>query len=252
MMSLWRRVQSLGLRQLQVTKGSYSNHAITLPHDFPAASYQAFRSTGSSVSANYPNEWAEISAGWNALSFRFRACAEHEYAFTYSVKKFGIAPPPEQRFIQEREIFGFFVTGLSVIECVCYVAYFLGGAARPASFPNTSAKDRKWITPASAHSIFSNAFPNDKITLALDNILQSSTYKEWRTIRNILAHRSAPPRGFSVSISVGATGSGLAGSADWASNVQLDDTLCSSRRAWLSGEVKNLIDGCSDFASQYL
>jgi len=97
-----------------------------MPPDFAAAPYRAIHAR---ITATIPTThlaWSHYAAGWTALAYRFRACAEHDTALTQSIRWAGAVPPPNERYVQERERFGFFVTGVSAIESLCYSLFAIG------------------------------------------------------------------------------------------------------------------------------
>src|SRR5690348_3104959 len=95
---------------------------IAMPDDFPSAQYVAVheRFHASRVpdrqiptlglgAVEERRRW--FGGAWTAVAWRFRACADHDEAFTRSVARHGNVPAMEERYLQERELFNFFMNG---------------------------------------------------------------------------------------------------------------------------------------------
>jgi hypothetical protein len=89
---------------------------LTAPSDFPSAEYEAVHARIKEKREKYPIPWDQYAGGWNAVAYRFITCAEHDDAFTASVRAYGNSPIQPHRFDQEKELFGFFVTGQAALE----------------------------------------------------------------------------------------------------------------------------------------
>jgi hypothetical protein len=97
---------------------------LDMPADFPVKPYDSvWKSLEGLGGENYRmgeeskyHSWYQWLAAWINIAYRFRSCAEHDEAFAESVSKFGDNPRQPEKYHQDRELFGFFVTGLSAIE----------------------------------------------------------------------------------------------------------------------------------------
>jgi hypothetical protein len=61
--------------------------------------------------------WNEFAGGLNGAQWRFRACTAHDEALQQ------LFTSDSQRDDEERELFDFFVNGMSSIECACYASF---------------------------------------------------------------------------------------------------------------------------------
>src|SRR4051812_16010084 len=93
---------------------------LAAPKDFPFDSYEAVHARVSRQKDYSPAAWSEYAGGWNAVAYRFIACPEHDRSFTQNFRVYGRAPEPPHRYLQERELFGFFVSGQATLESCCY------------------------------------------------------------------------------------------------------------------------------------
>jgi hypothetical protein len=181
---------------------------------------------------------------WCAIANRFRACAEHDKAFTRSIKK-NDAPPQPERYAQERDLFGFFVTGLSVIENTCYGLYAIASMLDDVYFPIKKAGHKKAISPENTADRFRTTFPTEGISRALNRMVNSQEYEDWKEVRNILAHRGSPGR---IVRRTHVEGSGEThGDALWLKGIPLDASTTPSRRVWLAGTLQTLLREADSF-----
>ena len=201
------------------------------PPDFAVAEYEAIHQRVSAKSKPNMGAWEQYTGAWNGLAHRFRTCAESDEAFTASIRQAGDAPPPSERYIQERELFSFFVAGLSSVESLCFALFAIGAMLRPNDFPMGTPKELRAISPESTARTFGSLYPGDAFTSALQQLTRSQEFRDWKEIRNILAHRAAPGR----IIFAGITSNQQA--AQWKVGISLDLNTTSSRRQWLSGQL---------------
>jgi hypothetical protein len=205
---------------------------ICMPKDFPQKLYEEIHShCQPRMTPEPPNgeRWNEYMAAWNAVAYRFRAVADHDEAFVLAL----FPDTHENRYKQEKELFGFFVSGLSVLESFSYGLYFLASLVASQHFP---IQKRQEITLKVTGQCFDRAFPKKPITLCLHSLLNEVTYLEWKRIRNTLAHRCAPGRNIPF---------GGSSSQDdiWKlENIPLNRNITATRRRWLAVVLSNLLD----------
>jgi hypothetical protein len=212
-----------------------------LPEDFPLESYSAIQKRISvDLGEAHPEARREFAGGWNALRFRYMACSEHDRDFTDLIRKHQSAP---DRYGQERALYGFFVTGQSAIESLCYGLYTIASVLRSDKSPvrDQDLKTIKWDRTA---GLFSSSFPGATLTTTLTRLVASSEFKAWRNLRNILTHRSTPGRG----INIGGLKDGV---IEW-SDIVLNQDTTASRRLWLSTMVGTLLRTADDFTAEHL
>lgn len=217
----------------------------TMPEDFPSRAYQSINSCVVRRKDTCPGPWGQYAQAWNALAYRFLSCTEHDEAFTSSIKSTGSSPPPHDRYIQERELFGFFVTGLAAIESLCYGLFAIGSMLNPADFPLQTAEDMKKVTPNETAAQFANIFPNERVSNLLRQVTNDQCFKDWNDIRNIMAHRGAPSRLHHV-------GGPQHGETLWVKGIPIDETTTKSWRTWLTRTIGELLAAADIFTSQRL
>lgn len=152
---------------------------ILMPVDFPTGPYSGVAQRVLNRRGTYPELVEHHVAAWNALQYRYRACADHDAVFTGYVKKHGaVAHTTYAQYVQQRELFGFCATGLATIESFCYGLYAIGAIVDPGNFFMSTVKDLRRISPSSTRDAFKKAFSGEKITDTLQDKLDSGDYKD--------------------------------------------------------------------------
>lgn len=202
------------------------------PHDFDGIRLQALMQRVHPFQ-DKPAALREVLSALKGVEYRFSACAAHEEAFTRLISD--DANAAQTRDLQERELFGFFVTGQSAIECVAFAAYLYASCISPTRF---SAKLHTLKLRNIADTFRSN-YPNDCLTAALAATEASSDWQFWTRARNRLTHQSHPGRNLS---NVGPT--------MWL-GVEFGTSFTSDRRKWLAKIVDELLLGLEAFVHAY-
>jgi hypothetical protein len=140
-------------------------------------------------SAAQPEAWAQWAAAWNAVAYRFWAAAEDDETFRGLIK----ANSPD-RYSEERALFGFFVNACSAIESAAYGLFALGAMVMPAGFPLSTPDDQRRVSLAATAARYGVEFGGEPATRALAETVSDHDWSEIVSIRNVLAHRTAPPR----------------------------------------------------------
>lgn len=200
---------------------------LIMPKVFPVEPYESIHKRIVKKKDDYRKSWNQYAGAWSAVGYRFLSCNNHDKAFTESIKRAGNAPPPSERYIQESNLFGFFVSGLSTIESLLYGLYAIASIIKVEEFPIDTFKDLKSITPENTKEKFKAEFTNLSITDFLKILIDDKNYnyKEWKDIRNILAHRTSQGRHFFV-------GGNHSGNALWIKEVHINDKTTSKRFKW--------------------
>jgi hypothetical protein len=163
-----------------------------------------------------------------------------------SVNRFGDTPDWPERYQQERDLFGFFVTGLSAIECACYGLFAVGSWLKPNQFSFTTDADKRVINPERTLERFKFSFPNESLTHALQQITDDQEYRNWKKARNVLSHRSQP--GHIIYLS----NVGPPRAAEWGlQNIPIDSTATASRRRWLADSLRYLLTEADNFTAKH-
>lgn len=160
---------------------------LDVPDDFPLDAIEAIHAHLHDRDRR-PPEWASAA---NGLMWRFRACDEHGAALVESLRA-SVAPPSEDRYHQEKWLFGFFTEGLSAIECLYYGLYFIGALANPQMFDTEINRHR--IKPRFVAAKFAAAFPCEDLSTRLGEVDTGEEITLWRGVRNVLVHQGAPGR----------------------------------------------------------
>jgi len=208
------------------------------------ASYEGVLEWSTQYAADRTEACRELSGGWRAVAYRLLSCAEHSQAFTRSIESAGDSPPFPERYVQERELFGFFVNGLAAIESLCYALYAIGSLLRPELF----ARPPRAINLKSTLTALRGAFPENTIGAILEGVAEDARYREWKTLRDILAHRVAPTREFFVHI-----GREAQPPAQWRvshdARLLLDGDTTSSRLHWLTTTLNGLLKATAELVA---
>lgn len=138
--------------------------------------------------------WAEWAGGWNAVAYRWRACWDASESFKASVLRDGDAPEQGPRYHQERSLFEFFVSALSVLESYTYSLHAIGAMLKLDGFAMVTEEDRKAVKVKSTVRRFNDAFPDDPLSTVLQTMTSAKEYTELTLLRNTLAHRTQPGR----------------------------------------------------------
>jgi hypothetical protein len=217
-------------------------NGLIVPDDFPFAQYESIHAVIVSKQAGHAL-YGHYAGAWNAMAYRFRASIDYSEYFVASLRAHGSEPKPEERYIQERTLFDFFSSGFSVFESTFYGLYTIGAFLAPATFHLASERDQQQVTPNRTKDSYAHAFHGDPILVAFATLFADPEYQQWREIRNVLTHRTAPGRRIYVSI-----GTEDAPPTEWKLNNQpLDESIASVGRWQLSRLLGQLLTASSRF-----
>jgi len=174
-----------------------------VPNDFPLGTLETFfqRVLTHGGPAEIHDEWR---GACNGLLYRFIACADADEQFRAALARAGTAAPLPERVIQETALFSFFVSGLSALECLAYGLAFVGALADPSWVRLT--KNPRDITLRSAQAAYQSGFPQDALTTEMTTVQESAELRQWKQVRDVLTHRSAPPRTHHRGLAAGVSG----------------------------------------------
>ncbi len=211
---------------------------IDMPGDFPTTAHDAVGVKLGPYQTGNPDVWTEYGGGWNAIAFRFKTATVADDRFTASIRQFP-QPPLDEYQVQEEALFTFFVAGFAVIESFAFALFALGAMLQPANFPMSNLQV---ITPTLTKNKFAAHFAGTPIEAALSALLADPTYENWRLIRNVLAHRTAPSRHHDLVLVTG-RGGGQARSTKWQviGGLVLNDQTTSENRTWLATQLAKCI-----------
>ena len=218
---------------------------VELPGDFPGAAYDAVHACMQDRRSANEDVWAQYGGAWNAIAYRYLACAESDEAFTRSIKIRGDAPPAPYRYEQERDLFLFFVAGLSSFEAFCYGIHAIAAFVNLGKFPIGTDSDRRAVNPERTRERLQAIFPGESLTSTLDSVLATQEMREWKEIRNVLIHRAHPGREIRV-------GGPSTDPSIWKVGIAIDVKTTNVRRSWLSDTLSQLLEDAEKFARQQL
>lgn len=224
---------------------------LALPSTFPDALFEAVKDR---IIAKMPSpspERENLGGGHNGVRYRLRACADYSEEFIECIRCAGDAPPPEDRYQQERQLFGFFVSGIAALDSFNFFIYFSAAHLRPVRFPTQKPGHIKAIARKSTAEAFGKDFPGEAITTALNNLVNDPKLNEWDGFRNVLAHRAAPGRVLYASFGTSSPDPAAEWKIDPAGNLKIDVNLTRSRLEWLVTTLAGLVVAADQFTKKH-
>src|SRR4030095_3646238 len=220
---------------------------LKMPSDFAIGTYNEIHQHLSKSSAVGSVTWPEYGSAWNSISYQFVTLDESDKSFTTSVKTHGSGPTQQERYIQERDLFSFFINGLAVLETFCYGMFAIGSFVDSSVFILSTALDKRRVTPDTTSAAFNSKFPNENITSDIASLISSNEFKFWKEIRNILAHRSNPGRDHKVTLG---SSTRVEPVTLWRIGIPIDITTTAERRKWLADNLNKLLELAHEFVKR--
>lgn len=224
----------------------------TPPPDFPEGVHAKLLEVASSRLRPDDRLSLEVVFALQAVSERFCALAEHDEDFTRTLCDHGDSPPAPHRYIQQRELFEFFVNGHAALDAFAYAACAIGAMENPAAFPLETDDDRRNANLRAARDRYRKAFPEARLAIALDELVASDQYRQWTIVRNVLTHRLTPGRVSWLSFRC-ADGTVITPkqptTLSLLDDFVLDTNTTSSRRAWIATALTTLLGATFEFVS---
>jgi hypothetical protein len=219
--------------------------ALFPPHQVVAEAVDRWLRTQSDAERNTPPEpWFEFAGGWRGLDVRYRTCLEHDRIFCDSISRNSHA----DQVVQEQQLFGFFTTGLAAVESLFYALYAFGWMVNRSAFPLIVGK-REEVNPERTRDAFRKQYGiAEPLVIAFESVLKDPDWKNWKTIRNVLAHRAVPPR--ILHLSAGGRSSQKSTYQESRLNElgPLDDQTTRTRLFWLEKTLVTLLNAAESFA----
>lgn len=241
-----------------------STIGLVMPSSFPSKLYEDVHARVTPKVQEQKEDWFRYAGAWNALAYRFLACTDHHRLFTDSLRRAGTAPPQPERYIQERELFSFFVAGDSTLDCLFYALFVIGKRLVPGEFSLVNKRNPGQDKPGKERPIyltdvrkgFIAAFPGEPLTGMLTSMEDDDDYQKWKEIRNLLTHRVIPPR--TIQIAVGAPTESATAFWKFAPFSAMPDStpinadFTESRLRWLTGTLCKTLEAADTFADKHL
>ena len=211
------------------------------------------RIISNSNGGKYPEALKIFNGAWIALAYRVKACDDHKTVLLDSIISSGTSPSFPERYIQERELFNFFISGMSSIECLCFGLHALGSLIDAEKF-SLDLSVLKNTYPHTTRRNYIDRFENATLTTALDNIMQDEMYHQWKEIRIYLFHRTAPGRIHNASVGdpskvdKPSEWGGYEAAVAWKEGISLEASAFEERFDWLMNAINNLLDGTVIFS----
>lgn len=215
-----------------------NSNGLNMPIDFDVSTYDEINLIASKqTNIAY---WKHFAGGWSGVAVRFLSAYESGETYTQLHIEFGESLSFYQLYIQSRELFNFFVSGASCLECYFYSLYALGALRDPINF-SMSPSDLANVKLKRVKDLYIKHFPC-QLSQELLKLSNNSDYTKWIKIRNILVHRVLPGRMVYLS-----TNPNNSRSSEWkldehAQNpVTLDTHLTATHYYWLSNTINSLL-----------
>jgi len=223
---------------------------IKIPPNFPVEAYLKVKSNLEIVPSN---KRISFNLAWAGIAFRYRASYEYGEQFTNSIIKYTGAPPPEERYKQEKYLLGFFVNAISTLECFFFSTYCIAAIVKPNEFPMKVEDDLK-VYPWTVVKKFNENYKSCNLTKKQSKCCDDVICKEMYSMRDVFSHRGLPTRTFYH----GGARDGIATmpknpkapSDQWLSDFRLDDQMTSSYITWLSATLEELIEATNSFCKE--
>jgi hypothetical protein len=152
------------------------------------------------------------------------------------------------RVAQERQLFGFFAASCSVFEA----AFYSINAAAVIVEGDIGGSDpgrQREVTPISTTKRLNRGFSTTPIARELRDLITLDDYKHLVRIRNVVSHRTSPPR----LIFASSSGIDLERPASWELSIHgyesepLTSETTAVRRAWVSVRLEALCKAFAEF-----
>jgi hypothetical protein len=101
----------------------------------------------------------------------------------------------EVLYLEEKDLFGVFVCGVSYMESLCYATYVVATVKLPSVLRFACERERRDLShPNKFRDRINSESKAKRLFDALDQLDASPEWRMWRDYRNTHAHRTAPPR----------------------------------------------------------
>jgi hypothetical protein len=219
-----------------------SINGLVMPTDFPRDLYEAVQNKLNRFQKQYGHDY--FIGAWSAISYRYHAVVDHDDDFTASLIKHGPGPGQPLRYHQERNLFGFFSNGVSVLDAYCFAMFAVGAILIPSNFSLVDEWKIDWKFTSIAYK---SSFPGDPMPAVLDKLWVDPAYVDLREIRNVLTHRGVPPRHHSLPIGSDAKPTAILGRV----NIALDKETTSSRRQQVVRLLSTALEAALSFVEAH-
>jgi len=223
-----------------VTEAPLAVNGLLMPSDFPTSSFEATYWGTVRLQGPFLDDFV---GAWNAVAYRYRSLPDYGDSFGISITRHGAAPEANVRYLQEKDLFGFFSSAFSIFEAFFFGMFAVGATLSPTTFPFATPADRQRVGVGSTIAGYRRTWANDPVITAFETLSQDPRYRGIRDARNVLTHRVAPGRTIYVSLSEDETLTG-----EWKLlNSALDERITTSRREGVSRLLGMLTNASQSF-----
>jgi hypothetical protein len=223
--------------------GRLCTTGMNVPDGFPVDAYNDISHIIGNKIPTAHISWDYYAGAWNAIGYRYLLMLESSESFSNSISRYGAGPPSEERLKQENSLFTFFSAGLSVIESFSYGLYAITSFINPTVFPIATVADIKNISTENLCNKLLKYYPKDNVSLSMKNIIKDTDYQNFKSVRNVLIHRSAPGRYIHVNEYSGV----------WKlDGLTLDDKFTPPKCKWVMDTTNVLINDAYDFVKTHI
>jgi hypothetical protein len=222
------------------------------PIDFPSAEYEEIRQLfRSHYAITHRDLRLVFGEAWNALLYRYRAMDEYNKEFTALIKQRSDTPFEvfECRYKQEKALFGFYASAVSVIECFFFSNYIVGAILKPEEF-SLGSKCLRQAYPNYITSKFKNNFTGETLTVKMIECNSDATHIVMRHERDVLSHRGAVHRDDTIGkIAISSNPKEIVNAKrKW--DLFINEVTANHRR-WLSATISSLMSTMHKFCLKY-
>jgi len=240
----WSDIRGLPRPQPLTASLKSRSAGLDLPREFPVEAYDELQTLVMDRLAASPALQREFNGAWNAVAYRFLAAAELDASLAKSIRQFGAAPPVEERYRQERDLFAFFGNACSVLDSLAYALYALNADRHPEEFPLATRDDRQNVGFFPTKDLYQSFFPGQAITQQLVSVASSEEYDEVRRLRTVLVSRSSGSRGIPDG---GENDSSIGDGRHLDDGTKLSPELTARSRVWVSATLRALVPAALEF-----
>lgn len=205
----------------------------------------------SSFITEFPNQWRSFGTSWNAIVWRFRTMIDSDEAFRESVNK-SKTPEPEERYIQERALFEFYASALTILENFCFSLFCVVSIKDNERF-SIDARSLQRVTPRYLLSIFRDNYPDTEIFRLLREFIEDSQYSKLKETRDYFLHRGAYSRATHMFLGVDKESATKVPhnpkdiAEDWDFSIEIDTEMTQVKRDWVVNILSRLFDELDNY-----
>jgi len=136
--------------------------------------------------------------GISGAAFRFKAMVNHGAVLKELIETKGLAPPVDDYFNQQQNLFGFFVNCQASFESLFFALHAIGAHFDRESF-DLSNQALRGVHPVSVTEKYEATWSAAPLTRELRAFVESEEFGRLKNIRNVLLHRAVPPSLIAIS-----------------------------------------------------